>query len=330
MFKIRVLKREETERVLTMDKVITAVEDVYRAKSEGDTAVFPLVFHEFEPGAADMDIKSGWLKSDRIWGLKLVSWFGNNIAKGIPALIGTILIMDDKTGAPLGLLDGAHITGMRTGAAGAIGAKLLAREDSEKLLVVGAGHVAHFQIEAMLELFPGLKKVMIYDGLNYETANEMVQHFAEREKGVKFIPVADAEKATGEADIVITVTPSREPVIKHEWVSPGTHFSCIGADMSGKQEIDPLIVKEARIFTDDTRQCLDVGEIELPYKEGLITEENIAGEIGDIMTQKAEGRQSAEQITVFDATGTALLDLMTGMLAIREAEKNDIGQIVEL
>lgn len=338
MFNIKVLKMEDTKKVLSMEKVIETVEEVYRAKSVGDTVVFPLVFHEFNPGIADMDIKSGWLKGSQIFGLKLVSWFGKNPEKGLPSLVGTVLIFDANTGAPVGLLDGSHITGMRTGAAGAIGAKLLARKDSKKLLVVGAGHIATFQIAATLQCFPQLEEVMVYDAMDFPNAvrfvdaikDKLEEDFHMKASGVKFTAVGDVQAATGQSDIIITVTPSKQPIIMKEWVKPGTHFSCIGADMSGKEEVDPEIFKDARVFTDDMPQCMNVGEIEVPVAEGILKEEDIAGEIGDILTGKAEGRENDSQITVFDATGTALLDLLTGMVALEEAKKHGLGQTVEL
>lgn len=338
MFNIKVLKMEDTKKVLSMEKVIETVEEVYRAKSVGDTVVFPLVFHEFNPGIADMDIKSGWLKGSQIFGLKLVSWFGENPEKGLPSLVGTVLIFDANTGAPVGLLDGSHITGMRTGAAGAIGAKLLARKDSKKLLVVGAGHIATFQIAATLQCFPQLEEVMVYDAMDFPNAvrfvdaikDKLEEDFHMKASSVKFTAVGDVQAATGQSDIIITVTPSKQPIIMKEWVKPGTHFSCIGADMSGKEEVDPEIFKDARVFTDDTPQCMNVGEIEVPVAEGILKEEDIAGEIGDILTGKADGRENDSQITVFDATGTALLDLLTGMVALEEAKKRGLGQTVEL
>ncbi len=338
MFNLKVLSKEVTEQVLRMPDVIETVEDVYRLKAQGDTAVFPLVFHEFEPGVADMDIKSGWLKGSDIFGLKVVSWFGENTKKELPALIGTILVMDAKTGVPMGILDGSHITGIRTGAAGAIGAKLLARQDSKNLLVVGAGHVATFQIAAMLTLFSGLEKIRIYDGLSQENAERFAASMPQVMKDsfgidpgrTTFDAVTDLAGDTADSDVIITVTPSRQPIIMKEWVKPGTHFSCIGSDMSGKEEIDPQIFADARVFTDDTPQCINVGEIELPIKAGVLRPEDIAGEIGEILTGQTAGRENDEQITVFDATGTALLDLLTAKLALAKAEELGLGETVNL
>lgn len=338
MLEMKVLKMEDTVKVLKMKDVIETIEEVYQAQSAGASAIYPLITEEFVPGSAEMDIKSGWLKDAGIYGLKSVSWFEQNEKVGLPALLGTILIFDAKTGAPVGLLDGSHITGIRTGAAGAIGAKLLAREDAKNLLIVGAGHVATFQAAATLLSFPGLEKVMVYDGLDYDNADRFAKNlrgtlaadFGMENVKAEFTAVKDIAEAVGQSDIIITVTPSREPIIKKEWVKPGTHFSCIGSDMAGKEEIDPQIFAGAKVFVDDIEQCINVGEIEIPIKKGIMNRENISGIIGDIITGKVSGRENDEQITVFDATGTALLDLLTGMLAIKEAEKQGLGQIIEL
>lgn len=338
MLEMKVLKMEDTVKVLKMKDVIETIEEVYRAQSAGASAIYPLITEEFVPGSAEMDIKSGWLKDAGIYGLKSVSWFEQNEKVGLPALLGTILIFDAKTGAPVGLLDGSHITGIRTGAAGAIGAKLLAREDAKNLLIVGAGHVATFQAAATLLSFPGLEKVMVYDGLDYDNADRFAKNlrgtlaadFGMENVKAEFTAVKDIAEAVGQSDIIITVTPSREPIIKKEWVKPGTHFSCIGSDMAGKEEIDPQIFAGAKVFVDDIEQCINVGEIEIPIKKNIMNRENISGIIGDIITGKVSGRENDEQITVFDATGTALLDLLTGMLAIKEAEKQGLGQIIEL
>lgn len=338
MFELRVLSKEVTEQVLRLPDVIHTVEEVYRLKAMDETAVFPLVFHEFNPGVADMDIKSGWLKGSDIFGLKVVSWFGENPAKGLPPLIGTIMVMDARTGVPMGLLDGTHITGIRTGAAGAIGAKLLARKDAKTMMVVGAGHVATFQVAGALSLIPDLEKIYIYDGLSQENAERFAEHmpqvlkenFEMERDGATFEAVTDLEAATVDSDIIITVTPSKEPIIKKDWITPGTHLSCIGADMSGKEEIEAEIFANARVFTDDTPQCIKVGEIEIPVKKGILKQEAIAGEIGEILIGKTPGRENDQQITIFDATGTALLDLLTAKLALQKAAELGLGETVNL
>lgn len=339
MGNIRILSAEQTKGLLSMTGVIDAVTQVYQDKAKGDTSVFPLVFHEFDPGHADMDIKSGWVKGANVFGLKLVAWYGANPAKGLPALSGTVLVCDDQTGLPIGILDGAYITGMRTGASGAIGAKYLARPDATNFMMVGTGHISTFQIAATLMMLPNIKKVRIYAPTNVAHAQALVSTIREDlatkfdyvvSEDVTFEAVTDIEAATKDSHIIITATPARTPILQADWVQPGTHFSCVGADMEGKQEIDGAILAKGRVFVDDLAQNCNVGEIEVPIKQGLMTPEDVIGEIGAVINGDLQGRISPDDITVYDATGTALLDLVVGKVALDEADKHNVGTQVTL
>ena len=119
-------------------------------------------------------------------------------------------------------------------------------------------------------------------------------------------------------------------MIRREWVRPGTHFSCIGADMEGKEEIDPELFRGARVFADDLDQCVRVGEMELPVKQGILTREQVAGEIGQVLAGQIPGRTGREQITIFDATGLALLDLITGRQAVEAARERGVGLTADI
>lgn len=338
MSEIKILKAKDTMSTLIMTDVINVVEKAYSSQSKGNTKIYPLITDEFIPGKAEMDIKSGWMKNEKIYGMKVISWMADNHKLGLPSLLGTIIIFDSQTGVPLGILDGSYATCMRTGAAGAIGAKFLARADSKKLLIVGAGLIAKFQIAATLMCFPEIDKVMIYDGIDYNNSEVfvskiekiLIEEFDMKNIKAKFEAVSDIASATNQSDIIITITPSREPIIKKEWVKPGTHLSCIGSDMQGKEEIDPRIFKNARIFVDDIEQCINVGEVEIPIKKGIIKPDNIIGLIGDVINQKVVGRENYNQITIYDATGTAVIDLLTGMLALEKATEEGLGQVFEL
>ncbi|MDF2066553.1 ornithine cyclodeaminase family protein [Bacillus sp. Cr_A10] len=332
MFEFRVLSNEIVKQVLKVNQVIDLVETVYKSKSESKTETWPTIFYDFEPGKADMDIKSGFLKSEKLFGHKTVTWFGENEEKGIPTLIGLIVVFDAETGKPLGITDASFITGIRTGASGAIGAKYLARKSSKILLVLGAGNQAIFQIAATLTALPNLKKVMISarNKIKLESFISSISQRLQHEFGIDtetiiFEEVECLESAVKNSDIIITVTSSRVPLIKNQWVQKGTHISCIGADMVGKQEIESEIMSKASIYVDDMEHCVQVGEIELPLKQGIITESNINGEIGDLILGKIKGRSNDEQVTVFDATGMALLDLYTAKIALQTAEEKGLG-----
>ncbi|MDX9958936.1 MAG: ornithine cyclodeaminase family protein, partial [Spirochaetia bacterium] len=259
MSTIRVISRQDIETHLSMQDAVKAVEQAYVLNAEKGVVLFDTVFHDFDDGKADMDIKSGTIDKAGVFGFKLMSWFGDNAAKGLPTLMGTIMLFDRATGAPLVLLDGASITGMRTGAAGAIGTRYLARPDSTELLMVGAGNQAPFQLAAHLMLMDTIKTVRVYDPLSYEAsvafcagikdllsarflpafADDPAQQARLQKKySVDFVPVKDLQVATGTADIIVTATPSRKPLVMRDWLRPGTHLSCMGADMAGKQEID--------------------------------------------------------------------------------------------
>lgn len=338
---LRVLGSEDIIRAIDLNKVMDTVEQVYVAKARGNTVVWPTVFYDFKTGEKDMDIKSGYLKENEIHGLKVINWTVANEEKGLPSLIGLILVFDTETGMPLGLLDGSVITGLRTGCAGAIGAKYLAREGADTLFVLGAGNQAFYQIAAFLRQFPQMKKIYVADPINSQKAVNFTADIKDRLKrelkvngdAVEFLPVSgekEMAEAVGSSSMVVTVTPSRKPLIQREWVRPGTHFSCIGSDMSGKEEIDPQLFRGARIYGDDLEHCVEVGEMEIPLKTGVISREDIVGEIGELILREKPGRQNAEEITIYDATGMALLDIAAAKTALDSAEKEQFGQIVQI
>jgi ornithine cyclodeaminase/alanine dehydrogenase len=331
---MRFLSEKDVRQGLNVEQVIQLVETVYKARSENNTETWPTIFYDFEPGKADMDIKSGYLKSEKVFGHKTVTWFADNEVKHVPSLMGLINVFDAETGKPIGVTEAAFITGIRTGASGAIGAKYLARKESENLLVVGAGNQAIFQIACSLFALPNLRLVRVAgrDKVKVKIFVEQIPHKLELEfgmniKGIRFEGVSslELEQAVKHSDIIITVTPSRTPIIKREWVKEGTHISCIGADMAGKQEIDSSLIAEASLFVDDKEHCMQVGEIEVPLKEGTITEHNLCGEIGDLILGKIKGRTTKDQITIFDATGMAILDIYAAKIALLTAEEKNLG-----
>ncbi len=337
MLDIKVLNQEVLKETLEMKDVILAVEKAYILKAQNRTELFPMVFHEFNPGVADMDIKSGHLKDESIFGLKLVSWFGENKEKNLPLLFGTTLIFDDKTGMPLALLNADYITGMRTGAAGAIGAKYLAKKNSKSLLMVGTGHVAQFEILATLIAVPSIEKVRVYNPRSEERTatyaskiKNILKNSFNFESDVEFEAVRDIKDAVSNSDIIITATPSREPMILKDWVKPGTHFSCVGSDMEGKQEIDENIFLDAKVVVDDITQAVNVGETETAIKKNIIKESDLLGEMGEIILGNIKGRTSDNDITIFDSTGIALQDLITSKLALDLAEKKNLGISIKL
>lgn len=337
MTDMTVLNGAAIEELLTIPMVVEAVEQAYLEKSKGDAALWPMVFHEFDPGHADLDIKSGNLDGLGFYGLKVVSWFGANPDRGLPALYGTSLLFDLATGAPKALLNAGPITDFRTGAAGAIGAKYLARPDAETLLMAGTGGLAPYLIAAALYLLPQIKTVYVanpHHPAQSAAACEIIVPQVEKLLSVcggchaAIIAAPDLEEAVRHSDVILTATPAREPFLKAEWVQPGTHISCVGADMPGKQEVDSALFAAAKVFGDDTAQCLSVGECEVPYKAGVFSGELC--EIGSVISGAAPGRTDASDITIFDSTGIALQDIASAAALLQAAQAQGKGQLIQL
>ena len=278
MAAITILSASDIEKVFTIADALEAVEDAYRQKAEGKGVAWPMVYAAFDPGVADMDIRSGELAASGLFGLKLTAWFSGNPAQGLPEIYGTTLICDNTTGAPLALLNASAITGLRTGAAGALGVKWLARKDARNLLVAGAGHQSAYQVAAVLAACPTIAHVEVWDPRKTEAPEARVALMREKvaamlaaagiERSYEIVAVADGEAACGRADAIITITPATTPIIKRDWVRPGTHISCVGADMEGKQEIESALGDPALYAKDPARVAVLTARLG-PAKEEL-------------------------------------------------------------
>jgi alanine dehydrogenase len=212
---------------------------------------------------------------------------------------------------------------MRTGAAAAVSAKFMARKNSKRLAIVGAGHMASGTLATCNEVFKW-QEVRLWSRTQ-KTLDAFRKDEQPKYKNFEIRVSTDLESTVRAADVVVTVTPARGPIVMNEWIAPGTHIAAVGADKAGDQELDPKIVQRARIFVDDIRQCRTDGEINVPLRQGLIKEKDIAGEIGEVITGRKPGRTSDEEITLFDSTGIALQDSATVPLEYERAMASGVG-----
>ena len=334
MSELYLIGDKAVQEMLEMPSVIAGVEEIYRLKSTNEAGVFPVITHEWIQGLKDMDIKSGYIGGDiHIYGLKALTYIESNDKKGLPRLNGTMMIFDSDNGQLKGIIDSRSVTGLRTGAAGSIGSKYLAREDSTTLLLVGTGNQAFFNLAGNLLTMDSIKRVLAYDPIAPEMAESFVKTAKVRlsdgilKKNKELVEKISLEKvdslevACGQADIITTITPSLSPLVMKEWVRPGTHINCIGADMAEKQEIDGGLLSKAKVVVDDILQSTTLGELEVSIKKGDYQKEKIHGEIGSVISGDIEGRISDEEITVFDTTGLALQDLIVASILIDKADK---------
>ena len=286
-----------------MRDYVSTIEKVFRLYGEGKVQMPPKVYLSFDKG--DLRCMPAYIPSMKIAGIKNVSVHPDN--KDMPTVMATIILVDPDTGFPMAIMDGTHITNMRTGAAGGVAAKYLSREDSRVAASIGAGVQARTQVEALLITRPRISKVIVHS-LNEASMKNFAQDVSAK-YGLDVECAASVKDAVRDADIVNTTTPVRTPIVKAEYIYKGTHINAIGADAQGKQELDPDILKQARIVIDNWEQASSSGEINVALSKGIITQEDIYGDIGEIVTGKKPGRESLEQITVFDSTGLAIQDI---------------------
>jgi alanine dehydrogenase len=328
MSEIIILSQNEVKSCLPMGEAIRAVREAYIAFAKGRVKMPPVMHLDVSQYNGEVDIKSGYIEDLGLIGTKIASGFYENYKLGLPPGVAVIILMDLKTGIPLAIMDGTYVTAYRTGAAGAVAAKVLARKDSKIIGVVGAGTQARMQILALREIF-SLKKIKVWD-INTTGRDKYVEEMSEQLK-IQIEPVEDIKDAVIEADIIVTVTPSRKALVMKEWIQEGVHINAIGADGPGKQELDPFIVKRAdKVVVDSLNQCRIIGEIQHALADGLITEDDVYAEIGQILIGEKKGRETSEEITLFDATGLAAQDIAAANIVFKQAKEKGIGRVVSL
>jgi alanine dehydrogenase len=294
-------------------EVNRAVEAVFREHARGQVQMPPKLYITFEHG--DFRTMPAYVPALGMAGVKIVNVHPGNRAAGLPTVMALTVILDVETGIPTAVINATRLTDMRTGAAGAIAAKYLAPKREVVLGVIGSGRQAEAQIRAISrELVITEIRVWSRDEKNALALAEQFGDLSASATGI--------ERAC-DADVVVTTTPSRKPIVMHEWIHDGTHINAIGADAPGKEELDPLILKRARVFVDDRPQAIHSGEINVPITKGLFHAHDIAGTLGEVVVG-VKGRRRPEEVTVFDSTGLAIQDLAIGKLAMAAGKRVEL------
>jgi alanine dehydrogenase len=302
-----------SEESLDYGEVNRAVEAVFREHARGHVQMPPKVYITFPHG--DFRTMPAYVPALDIAGVKVVNVHTGNRAHGLPSVMALTVILDVETGVPRAVINATRLTDMRTGAAGAVAAKYLSAKKEVVLGIVGSGRQAEAQVEA-------ISRELTVTGIRVWSREEKnAQAFATRFRNLGAVATS-LEKAC-DADVVVTTTPSTKPLVMHEWIRDGTHINAIGADAPGKEELDPLILKRAKVFVDDRPQALHSGEINVPIAKGLFHAHDIAGTLGEVVVG-VKGRTRPDEVTVFDSTGLAIQDLAVGKLAMA------VGKWVEL
>lgn len=318
-----ILTASEILQVLDMDLALDAAAEAFRAYGEGRVNMPPKSYLTLAKGDFRAMYGEIWLSSGHICGLKWVNVHPGNPYQGLLTVMAKILLNDPETGLEFADLDGTHITNYRTGAGGGLAAKFLAREDATCLGVIGCGQQAITQIAAIVKVRP-IRELTVFNR-HLDHARALAEKMAALH-GVEARAVDHARDAVQGQDVVVTTTPSTAPLVNRDWVSPGTHINAIGADAAGKQELDPAILRDARIVVDDWAQASHSGEINVPLSRGELLPEQVYGSLGEVVAGKKPGRQSREEITVFDSTGLIIQDLALGFAVYRRAKEQGLGE----
>jgi ornithine cyclodeaminase/alanine dehydrogenase-like protein (mu-crystallin family) len=313
---MRVVTAEDLDRILTFPALIEALRDGFRAGVVAPDRHHHTIVSPDAP-AATLLLMPAWHDpanghgDRRLLGVKVVAVHPGNAARGKGSVNGTYLLMDGATGEQLAVIDGLALTLWRTAAASALAASYLARKNSSRLVMIGAGNLAPFLIKAHASVRP-IDEVLIWNR-NPERAEKLA---ASQTNGRYSISATtDLETASRSADIVSCATLSREPLVRGAWLKPGAHLDLVGAFTPEMRESDDEAIVHASVFVDTREGALaEAGDIVQPLRAGLISESSIRGDLFDLCRGKIAGRQSEQEITLFKSVGTALEDLAAAAL----------------
>jgi ornithine cyclodeaminase len=326
--KLLILTHAEVERLLPMCECISVMEEALAAlaRGEADQPLRTIFKPDRARGVLAMmpTFRGG---EAPMFGLKAICVFPGNAAVGKDAHQGGVILFDGETGEPLALVNASAITAIRTAAVSGLATRLLAREDATDLAIIGAGVQARTHLNAMACVRP-IKRVRVASRSLENArkfAKEMQPHFP-----FPIEPVEKAEAAVRDADLIVTATISREPVVQRQWISPGAHINAVGTFSPTAREIDAATMAAATLFVDRRESALnEAGDYLLAAKEGAIGADHIRAELGEVLIKAHPGRTSRDEITLFKSLGIAIEDLAAAAHVYRKAQTENAGVWVE-
>ncbi len=325
---VLIVNQKEVPVLLPMGECMEVMAAALAALARGD-ALLPLRSIMWLPekvGALGM--MPAYVKDANVLGLKVISVFPGNHGTELDAHQGAVMLFEAEHGRPLAIIDATEITAIRTAATSGVATRLLAREDAGDLAVLGSGTQAAKHLEAML-LARKIRRVRVWSR-NPKNAARFAESESRR-RGIAVEAVPAARDAVERADLICTTTASSEPVLRGEWIAPGTHINAVGSSVSFARELDTAAVARSRLFVDRRESTLnEAGDFLFPKKEGAIGDNHIQGEIGELLIGRVGSRRSADEITLFKSLGLAIEDVASAHHIYTKAMKRGMGSRVEL
>lgn len=322
------INRDEVRRLLTMERCMELVASALRtlAQGRGVNPLRPIVWHPDRKGA--LGLMPAVLLEPPVMGVKVISVFPGNHGTPFDSHQGVVLLFECENGRLIAQADGGEVTAIRTAAASGVATRLLARPESEVVAILGSGVQARTHLEAMRAV-RSIREVRVWSR-NQEHATIFAEEQSSRVP-VPIRPVSSAKDAVSGADIVCTTTGAMEPILKGEWLSPGTHINAVGACIPKARELDTETVRRARVFVDRIESALnEAGDFLIPKAEGAIGDDHLQGEIGELLLSRIEGRRTAEEITIFKSLGIGAEDAVCVEDLARRAREEGLGIEVDL
>jgi alanine dehydrogenase len=322
------LTRSDIAALLDVEECIAAVEQAFMLHAQGK--ITPPGILGIHTTGGGFHIKAGLLGLGKTtyFAAKTNANFPKNMKRfGLPLIQGVIVLCDGENGYPLALMDSMEITIIRTGAATGVAAKYLARPDANVATICGCGNQGRISLRALAKVRP-LTRAYAFD-IDEQQSRRLARELSQ-ELEIEMRDVNDLAKAVAESDICVTCTPSKEPFLKREYVSPGTFIAAVGADSEDKQELEPGLMKSSKIVVDLLEQCATIGELHHALEKGLVARSDVHAELGEVIAGNKPGRTSPDEIIIFDSTGTALQDVAAAAIVYERAISSGRGLVVNL
>ena len=313
------LDPDDVTESASMAGIIDAVEGAFAADARGDTQMPAKSYIDLPQHDGDFRSMPAYIDAGD-WEAAGVKWVnshpGNPDRHDLPTVMGTMVYSDPATAFPLALLDGTTLTRLRTGAAAAVATRYLAREDATSLGLVGAGVQSYSQLEAVAEV-RDIETVVVAD-----RDPEAIAALRERYDNAYDVREGTVDEAAA-CDVVSTTTPVREPIVTG--VGEHTHVNAMGADAEGKHEVADSVLADAKLVIDDYDQCTHSGEINVPWSEGVLDDDDVHAELAEVVAGEKAGRGADDGVTVFDSTGLAIQDVAAAHVVYERARETGVG-----
>ena len=325
MAKIKILTEADLRDQIRLDlDAVSCVENAFDALATKNVVMPPILSMNIPEKNGEVDVKTAYVPGLESFAIKISPGFFDNVKLGLPSLNGIMVLFSANTGlVEAVLLDNGYLTVVRTAAAGAMAAKHLARDNSTKAAILGGGEQGRLQLEALTLVRP-IESARIWARRPEQAAESAAETAAKL--GIDVSAAGTAQEAVAGADIIVTTTPSTDPILMADWLEPGQHVTAMGSDSDHKNELEPACLVRADLYVCDRQsQCLALGELRPAVAAGLVDAETVFPEIGQIIAGQHPGRTSEEQITICDQTGTGIQDTAIATLARQRCEAAGAG-----